>query len=230
MEPHGALELFKRSLQRKIRYTSLISDADSKTFSMLQEQQPYGQNYPVEKKDCVGHVQKRLGTALRELKKREHGKKLADGKTIGGQGRLTDALIDSLQNFYGEAIRANKGDLKGMIRAVQASLLHKNSTDEHPRHHLCPTGVDSWCKWQVAKAKKEEYHHTKPSIPEAIVSLMRPIYARLGSRSLLEKCIDRYTQNANEALHNIVWRFSSKDKFMHKIGVDVACALAVCIQ
>ena len=28
-------------------------------------------------------------------------------------------------------------------------LLHYNSTNEQPRHHLCPVGPDSWCKWQV---------------------------------------------------------------------------------
>lgn len=41
----------------------------------------------------------------------------------------------SLQNYYGDAIRRNKGDLEGMMKAVQATLLHCNSTDEVPRHH-----------------------------------------------------------------------------------------------
>ena len=86
----------------------------------------------VEKVDCVGHVQKRLGTALRNLKIRYRGQKLSDGKTIGGAGRLTDSLINSLQNYYGSAIRTNKGNLEQMIRAVQATLLHSNSSDETP--------------------------------------------------------------------------------------------------
>lgn len=63
----------------------------------------------------MGHVQKRLGTALRNLKKKAmKGKKLPDGKGIGGAVRLTDKVIDSLQNWYGRAIRSNKGDLQGM--------------------------------------------------------------------------------------------------------------------
>ena len=147
MEPYGTLDLFKHSLDHKLRYTSLISDGDSKTFSMLQKEAPYGPDHCVVKLDCVGHVQKRLGTALRNLKTQHRGQKLCDGKTIGGAGRLTDELINSLQNFYGDAIRRNKGDLRGMVRAVQASLLHSNSTDENPRHHLCPTGENSWCKY-----------------------------------------------------------------------------------
>ena len=63
----------------------------------------------VEKMDCAGHVQKRMGTALRNLKMQYRGQKLADGKTIGGAGRLTDRVINSLQNYYGDAIRRNKG-------------------------------------------------------------------------------------------------------------------------
>ena len=55
------------------------------------------------KKDCVGHIQKRMGIALRRLKDDHKGEKLLDGKTIGGQGRLSIGLINSLQNYYGDA-------------------------------------------------------------------------------------------------------------------------------
>ena len=48
-------------------------------------------------------------------------------------------------------------------------------------------GENSWCGWQRTKANKERYHHTKAPIPPAIVTLLKPIYARLGSRALLEK-------------------------------------------
>ena len=107
----------------------------------------------------MGHVQK---TALRNLKVQCRGQKLADGKTIGGIGRLTDKVINSLQNYYGDAIRKNKGDVEATMKAVQATLLHSNSTNEHPRHHLCPVGTDSWCKWQVAQATGTVYDHKDP--------------------------------------------------------------------
>ena len=147
---------------------------------MLLQRQPYGKDHLVEKMDCVGHVQKRMGTALRNLKVKCRGKKLADGKTIGGTGRLTDKVINSLQNYYGDAIRRNKGDVQAMMTDVQATLLHSNSTNEQPRHHLCPVGPDSWCKWQVAQATGTVCDHKEP-LPDAIVQLLRPIYSRLGS-------------------------------------------------
>lgn len=211
-------------------YMNLISDGDSKSHGMILEEQPYGSNpdQQVKKLDCVGHVQKRLGSALRDLKNCYGGQKLSDGKTIGGAGRLTDALINLLQNYYGDVIQRNKGNIiDGMMRGVQATLLHLNSTDETPRHHLCPEGRDSWCKWQAAKARGEEYHHKKDPIPESIVQLLKPIYACLGSRKLLEKCLDGYTQNANESLHSVVRKYCPKEVFLGRDGIETTCALAV---
>ena len=88
--------------------------------------------------------------------------------------------------------------------------------------------MDVTCEGQKkALAQGKEYHHTKKPIPEAIVQLIRPIYARLGSPTLLEKCLDGYTQNANESLHSVVWKFCPKTLFMGKSNVEMACALAV---
>ena len=129
---------------------------------------------------------------------------------------LSDSLINSLQNYYGHAIRSNRGNLELMVKAVQATLLHSNSSDEAPRHHLCPTGKESWCKWQRAQALGIKYSHTKPPIPEAILHLLKPIYAMLGSPLLLQKCLQGYTQNANEALHSTVWKLSPKELFLGK--------------
>lgn len=94
----------------------------------------------MKKLDYVGHVQKRWGSALRDLKQHYCGQKLSDGKTVGGAGRLTDALINLLQNYYGDVIQRNKRNIEGMMRDVKAALLHSNSTDEAPCYHLCPEG------------------------------------------------------------------------------------------
>ena len=50
----------------------------------------------------MGHVQKRMGTALRAQKKQYRGQNLLDDKTIGVAGRLTESVIHvhSLQNYY----------------------------------------------------------------------------------------------------------------------------------
>ncbi|GFV70504.1 uncharacterized protein TNCV_2868501 [Trichonephila clavipes] len=55
----------------------------------------------IEKLECVGHVEKRMGTRLRALKLKLKGEKLEDKKSLGGRNRLTDAEIDKLQRYYG---------------------------------------------------------------------------------------------------------------------------------
>ena len=73
-----------------------------------------------------------------------------------------------------------------------------------------------------------EYSHTKPQIPEVIVLLLKPIYARLGSPLLLQKCLQGYTQNANEALHSTVRKLCPKDLVLGKESVDINCSITVC--
>ena len=65
----------------------------------------------VTKLECVGHIQKRMGTGLRKLKKE---------KRLGGKVKLTDALIDSMQMYYGKAICENKGCAEEMQKATLA--------------------------------------------------------------------------------------------------------------
>ena len=70
MECAGALILWKRSVETLcLRYTEVISDGDSKTIAVLNEHEPYGSGVVIEKHECVGHVQKRLGKRMRAFKK-----------------------------------------------------------------------------------------------------------------------------------------------------------------
>ncbi|GFU49515.1 uncharacterized protein TNCV_1590611 [Trichonephila clavipes] len=108
-------------------------DGDTKTFNVLSENKPYGDDHLIQKIECVGHVQKRMGTRLRKLKLVYSKKKLSDGKTIGGKGRLTDSLIDKLAHYYGNAIRCNSTSVKEMRKAIWAVWDHSCSTDDEPR-------------------------------------------------------------------------------------------------
>ncbi|GFU26964.1 uncharacterized protein TNCV_1151431 [Trichonephila clavipes] len=82
METVGIVRIFQRSLShRSVRYTSYIGNGDSKTFSSITASNPYGEDITVSKIECVGHVQKIMGTPLRKLK--QMNSKLSDGKSIG---------------------------------------------------------------------------------------------------------------------------------------------------
>ena len=114
MEPEGIRRMFLRSEEKNhLQYTGYIGDGGSKSFSSISNLEPY-QGKTIKKFECVGHIQKRMGTGLRKVKSQYSGKRLEDGKTIGGYGRLTGERIDRLQTYYGLAIRRHKNDLEGM--------------------------------------------------------------------------------------------------------------------
>ena len=179
------------------------------------------------KKKSIGHVQKWLGTGLRNVKKDMKGKKLQDGRPIGGKKRVTDAMIDILQTYYGIAIRDHQGDLQGMAKAVWAGMQHRRSTDEKPRHEYCPKGAESWCGWQrVAAGAQEEYHHHNP-IPDAVFQAIKPLYIRLSSKELLQRCLLGATQNCNESFNALVWSLCPKESFCGLKTVEIAVCLSV---
>ena len=71
------LQMFQHSIDHSIQYKYLIGGGDSKTFALLQKENVYGveEDDQVAKLDCIGHVQKRLRTALRILKVQHPGQK-----------------------------------------------------------------------------------------------------------------------------------------------------------
>ena len=123
MEKVGAIKIYERSVSKhKLYYTSFYGDGDSKSYSAVKEF--YGPKKPVNKFECIGHYQKRIGCRLRKLRKE---------KKLGGKNRLTTAKIDTLQNYFGIALRQNVGNLESMKKGCMASLYHVSSY-----HDMCP--------------------------------------------------------------------------------------------
>ena len=227
METEAVKKIRSRSLEQyNLRYTTYIGDGDSKGHTAVQDMKVYGEDVTVVKEECVGHIQKRIGKNLRDLKHRLGSTKLSDGKAIGGRGRLTDALIDSLQNYYGQAVRNHPGSITDMAQAIWASFCHTFSTDQKPRHDFCPKGDKSWCGWQRSQVTGEPFSH-KHSLSSAIFDQVKPIYIHLSDRPLLERCKRGATQNANESLNGLIWQMCPKQSFCISITVETAAFLAV---
>ena len=72
MEAAGALEIFCHSVEKyKLVYQYYIDDGDTSSFKDMVASEPYEDHGIVPNKwECVGHIQKCLGTRLRELRKR----------------------------------------------------------------------------------------------------------------------------------------------------------------
>ncbi|EFN73762.1 hypothetical protein EAG_00480, partial [Camponotus floridanus] len=175
MEVDAATEMFARADEKNgVSYINYVGDGDCKTFKAIVEQNPN-----VKKKECIDHVQKRMGTRLRKL--------VSNTKGLSGRGKLTGKLIDELSIYYGLAIRRHCNSIEDMKKAIWATLYHKISTDEKPQHHFCPEGPKSWCAWQLQKAivgNTNEFKHN-PAMSDEVFKAIKPVYEELSRDDLL---------------------------------------------
>lgn len=213
MEGAGIIKIFSRSVERyDVRYTHYLGDGDCNSFDSVVASRPYG-DIQIEKLECINHVMKRMGARLRRLKLESKNQKLDDGKSLGGKNRLTDKLIDKIQSYYGQAIKKHTDNLQEMRQAVWAIYCHIGSTDDKPEHRLCPDGAMSWCKYNKAKAENKAYSHTN-TIPESIMTAIRPTFKALVDPNLLKKCLHGKTQNVNESVNSVIWGRIPKNTFV----------------
>ena len=116
----------------------MLGDGDSKSFkNLIEAVSPIYQGKQIEKLECVGHIQKRMGRELNNLVFKCKNKIFinSDGKKvkgIGGKKKLTKKDIYRIQGNYGAAIRKHVGDENRMRKAVWA-IFHHRSGD----HSMC---------------------------------------------------------------------------------------------
>lgn len=181
----------------------------------------------VVKLDCVGHVQKRMGKALRDVQQQKG--KLPDGKLMGGRpGRLTKPAIEKLQKYYGRAIRNNtkKGELtteeteraiKAMQNEIKAGLYHSCKLPDKGRHKYCPS--NSWCSYKrTGKPIENKGHHLDP----VFVEQLEHVYVRFSDEKLLKRCLPGHTQNPNECINSLVWIRCPKHRWFGRKCVEMA--------
>jgi hypothetical protein len=221
MERDGAVFMYEQSVEsRGVRYNPYVGDGDTKSFKAVQNAKPYGPDYTIRKEECIGHIQKRMGTRLRNLLNKKKGIMLSDGKGLGGQKRLTLARVDYIQFLYGQAIRDNAGNVDAMCKQTMAILHHYA---DPPNHKFC---VPSKCSHLHDPASAKAI---KDPLPKAVVDTIQPIFQELSSRQLLEGCVNLHTQNANESFHSVVWSFVPKEQNQSRPIMELGLNMAILV-
>ena len=225
MEREHALRMWARSVEKnKMRYTQFISDGDSSAFRAVRDSDPYD-GIDIEKQECINHVQKRLGSRLRKLKKETYTEivskvtgRVTKRATLGGAGKLTDNVIDRLTGYYGAAIRRTLNTtITKMKDACIAGFKHVTSTDANHDHEHCQEGTTSYCfyKKAIANGEKPQSHSLMKvscSLDRSERQKVMQIYDDLTAPDLLQRCITGSTQNANESIHQKIWNKLPKTK------------------
>ena len=84
-------------------YSKYLKVVLKSAMEMCDESMKYGNDYDV-RKDCIGHIQKRMGSALRTFKNNTKGIVLSDDKSVGGVMVMPYKIIK-------EMMKNNKGSL-----------------------------------------------------------------------------------------------------------------------
>ena len=138
MESAGAITIFNRPMVcNKLRYKTNIGDGDTQFYHEVVKGDPY-LGLSLKKCERFDHLQKQLGTRLQNLRTKLKGTKMSDGKPFIGKGRLTEKIINLLQNYYGITNRQNTKTVPEMRKAIGAVLYHCfESSSEEMRHLYC---------------------------------------------------------------------------------------------
>lgn len=89
---------------------------------------------------------------------------------------------------------------------------------------MCPQGSESWCGYH----RKKDYKHKAP-LPKAVAVAIKPVFDRLSANSLLERCVDGFTQNAAESFNSVLWNICPKRTFVGSASINLCAGLAVIV-
>ena len=106
------------------------------------------------------------------------------------KGKLTEKVIDRLQNFYGIAILSNPANLKGIQDNVMAVMGHVASSEKNCWHDKCPKESKSWCKYQCDKADRANFYKPGKGLDTTIIKHIKSIFVDLCKDKLLKKYLD----------------------------------------
>lgn len=138
MEVACAERLWSRSVEcHSLRYTTILSDGDSKAFDAVTAPNVYGPDVTKEKEDCANHVSKRMGKSAKKFSSNLKGPKRCQ------KGKLTQDKMTKIQNYYGRTIKDHASDIQLLKKHIMAILMHLTSTDSTPKHMHCPPGEHS---------------------------------------------------------------------------------------
>ena len=112
-----------------------------------------------------------------------------------------------------------------------ATYFHKSSPDAVPRQFCC--GIE-WCLYKqlYRDGTLNQYRHTHANghLPTAVMEKVYPVYKDLARTELLRTCVDGYTQNANESVNSVIWKYCPTSKYHGLESVNIAVAIAVLSQ
>ena len=144
------------------------------------------------------------------------------------KGKLTENVINLMQNYYDMAIRNNVDDIHNMRNATDAVLYHcTDFKNQDYRHSRCPNDKNNWCKYQLDKLNGIQKYKNTINIPVNIFNIIKPILQDLSKGEFISKCLHGQTQNTNAALNVIIWTRCPLNVFPGRRTLDMGINSAI---
>ena len=129
----------------------------------------------------------------------------------------TESTAAQIASYFKLAVKRNAGDIRGIIRAINAIPMHLSATNDNARemHELCPKDPDSWCRYQYAIIHRLPIPLHPNYLSEDAVRVIQQVFKDFGYNSpvFVAKVQEGRTSNHNEALHKVLWCMVHKSEF-----------------
>ena len=215
MEPEAAKIIWSRSIsKRQLCYSTFIGDGDSKSYQQVVSMDHYPL-VPIHKEECLAHVSKRVKKSLCRIKKNTKNKSYV-------QHKLPEPKAEYIASNYSTVVLQHRGKSPTqMATGLNILLLHASGD-----HTSCE--VDSWCRWRQSsptyKPPPASTNYTSKDIEK-----VREVFNNFATEDFCKHLTLGMTQNANESLHNIIWNFCPKAKYISPQCVRISTGIAVTI-
>ena len=131
---------------------------------------------------------RKLRQRVKELGGKAKGKSILnetkDGKikkeTSRGKGKLTDADIDRLQNYFGIALRSGAASFLELRNRLLAGLFHIASSEGYECHTYCPATKDSLCQFQRDKISGTNLYEPGKRFDAGVIKHVKPENIKLN--------------------------------------------------
>ena len=192
IEPHAAEIIWSRSIEKhRLCYSTFISDGDSKAYRQFVSINPY-QDVPIHKEERLAHVSKRLK------------KTLQNQKPPYVQHKLPEPKAQYVSSSYSTLTLQHRGKSPAQIARGLAIHFSHVSGD----HTSCPE--NAWCRWRTTQTTPEPVTNYSANDNAKV----KEVFKIFASEDFCLHLTRATTQNANETLHNMIWHFCPKAKYI----------------
>lgn len=103
--------------------------------------------------------------------------------------------------------------MRNAIWAIYNHCIEDDSASLEEQHAYCPK--DGWCRYWT---DKDNYN---TCLPPVFRDVLKPIFDDLSKDSLLNRCLLGLTQNQNESINGVLWKFCPKITFVGRSKLEL---------